>query len=180
MASAGPGAAAGFRLGDLARPISEMEFHLPVRRLDRQRLGATLAAHGYGNPFAGANPTPIEGFLRGFIDLVAVHEGCWYVVDYKSNLLGPSPESYGAEGLDGAMARGGYRLQYLLYVLALHRYLGVRQPGYDYEKHVGGAFYLFLRGVDPEAGMDRGVYFDRPSVACIAAMDACFAEAEPA
>ena len=139
-ASAGPGAAAGFRLRDLARPIAEMEFHLPVQRLDRQRLGATLSAHGYGNPFAGAGPRLVEGFLRGFIDLVAVHEGCWYVVDYKSNLLGPSPDSYGAEGLDGAMARGGYRLQYLLYVLALHRYLSVRQPGYDYEEHVGGAF----------------------------------------
>lgn len=173
-APGGPGAAAGFRLHDLARPISEMEFHLPVRRLDRQRLGATLAAHGYGDPFAGAGPSPIEGFLRGFIDLVAVHDGCWYVVDYKSNLLGPSPDSYGAEGLDGAMARGGYRLQYLLYVLALHRYLSVRHPGYDYEAHVGGVFYLFLRGVDPEAGMDRGVYFDRPSAACIAALDACF------
>ena len=180
VASAGPGAPAGFRLRDLARPIAEMEFHLPVHRLDRQRLGATLAAHGYGNPLAGANPRPVEGFLRGFIDLVAVHDGCWYVVDYKSNLLGPSPESYGAEVLDGAMARGGYRLQYLLYVLALHRYLTVRQPGYDYEDHVGGAFYLFLRGMDPDAGMDRGVYFDRPSAACIAEVDACFAGGAPA
>ena len=176
VASAGPGAGAGFRLDDLARPISEMEFHLPVHRLDRRRLGATLAAHGHGNPIAGADSRPIEGFLRGFIDLVAVHDGCWYVVDYKSNLLGPSPDSYAAEGLGGAMARGGYRLQYLLYVLALHRYLSARQPGYDYESHVGGAFYLFLRGVDPAAGMDRGVFFDRPSAACIAALDACLAE----
>ncbi len=176
VASAGPGAGAGFRLDDLARPISEMEFHLPVHRLDRRRLGATLAAHGHGDPLAGADSRPIEGFLRGFIDLVAMHDGCWYVVDYKSNLLGPSPDSYAAEGLGGAMARGGYRLQYLLYVLALHRYLSARQPGYDYESHVGGAFYLFLRGVDPAAGMDRGVFFDRPSAACIAALDACLAE----
>ena len=174
VASAGPGAAAGFRLRDLARPIVEMEFHLPARRLDRQRLGATLAAHGYGNPFARSSSSPIEGFLRGFIDLVAVHDGCWYVVDYKSNFLGPSLADYGAEGLGDAIARGGYRLQYLLYVLALHRYLSVRQPGYDYEDHVGGAFYLFLRGMDPGAGMDRGVYFDRPSAACIAALDGCF------
>ena len=178
VASTGPGTASGFRLGDLARPISEMEFHLPVQGLDRRRLGATLAAHGYGNPFAGASPRPIDGFLRGFIDLVAVHDGCWYVVDYKSNLLGPSPDGYGPEGLEEAMARGGYRLQYLLYVLALHRHLTVRKPGYDYESHLGGAFYLFLRGVDPAAGMARGVHFDRPSAACIAALDDCFSGRE--
>ena len=187
VAPTGPGAAAGFRLRDLARPIAEMEFHLPAHRLDRQRLGAALAAHGYGNPFVGAEPSageregaplaresPIEGFLRGFIDLVAMHDGCWYVVDYKSNFLGPSLADYGAEGLGDAVARGGYRLQYLLYVLALHRYLSARLPGYEYDTHVGGAFYLFLRGVDPEAGKDRGVYFDRPSAACIAGLDACF------
>ena len=176
----GPGAGAGFQLEGLNRPISEMEFHFPVRGLDRRRLGETLAAHGYGNPLAETSPRPIEGFLRGFIDLVAVHEGCWYVVDYKSNLLGPSPESYGPEELDRAMIRGGYRLQYLLYVLALHRYLTVRQPGYDYERHVGGALYLFLRGMDPSAGMERGVHFDRPSAGCIAALDACFAGGERA
>ena len=63
-ASAGPGVGAGFRLRDLARPIAEMEFHLPAHRLDRQRLGATLAAHGYGNPFARAGE-PSAGEREG-------------------------------------------------------------------------------------------------------------------
>ncbi len=177
VAASGPGSGAGsgFRLAELARPIPEMEFHFPVDGLDRRRLGATLAEHGYDNPFAAAGERRLEGFLRGFIDLVAVHDGCWYVVDYKSNLLGATPDRYAGPHLDEAMRRSGYRLQYLVYLVALHRYLGLRVRDYDYERHVGGAFYLFLRGVDPDVGMDRGIHFDRPSAACIAALDACFA-----
>ena len=176
-ASAGPGSGSGggFRLGELQRPIPEMEFHFPVRGLDRRRLGAILAEHGYENPFTGAGARPVDGFLRGFVDLVAAHEGCWYVVDYKSNQLGPSPDRYAGARLDEAMRHNGYQLQYLVYLVALHRYLALRVPDYDYERHVGGAFYLFLRGVDPEAGMARGIHFDRPSAACMAALDACFA-----
>ena len=185
-ARTGPGSGdlRGFRLGALERPIAEMEFHFPAAGLDRRRLGATLEAHGFGNPLAGSSARPIEGYLRGFIDLVAVHDGCWYVVDYKSNLLGATGDRYAGAHLDDAMGRSGYRLQYLIYLLALHRHLALRLPDYDYERHVGGAFYLFLRGMDPAAGMARGVYFDRPSAACLAAIDACFggapAVAEPA
>ena len=177
VASAGPGSSpgGGFRLGELQRPIPEMEFHFPVRGLDRRRLGAVLAEHGYDNPFTGAGARPVEGFLRGFVDLVAAHQGCWYVVDYKSNQLGPSPDRYVGARLDEAMRHNGYELQYLVYLVALHRYLALRVPDYDYERHLGGAFYLFLRGVDPEAGMERGVHFDRPSAACMAALDACLA-----
>ena len=135
----------------------------------------TLAEHGYDDPFAGAGGRPVEGFLRGFMDLVAVHDGCWYVVDYKSNLLGATADRYAGPHLEDAVRRSGYTLQYLVYLVALHRYLALRVRDYDYERHVGGAFYLFLRGVDPQAGMDRGIHFDRPSAACIAALDACFA-----
>jgi exodeoxyribonuclease V beta subunit len=48
------------------------------------------------------------------------------------------------------MAREAYVLQYLIYTVALHRYLRLRLPDYDYERHFGGVFYLFLRGMRPE------------------------------
>ena len=172
-ASDGPGAGMGFRLGELERPVPEMEFHVPLEGLDRNRFGQALAEYGYANPFDGSRSS-IEGFLRGFIDLVAGHDGVWYVLDYKSNWLGNRAQDYRASGLARAMGEHRYPLQYLLYLVALHRYLAVRLPGYDYDTHVGGAFYLFLRGIDPAAGMDRGIYFDRPSRACIEALDACF------
>jgi exodeoxyribonuclease V beta subunit len=40
----------------------------------------------------------------------------------------------------------------VLYTLALHRLLKVRLPNYDYNQHMGGAVYLFLRGIDGPAG----------------------------
>jgi exodeoxyribonuclease V beta subunit len=63
-----------------------------------------------------------------------------------------------------------YVLQYHFYVLALHRHLRSRIPDYDYERHFGGVVYVFLRGA--VAGSTRGMFFDRPPVALIAAMDA--------
>ena len=176
----------GFRLGDPRPRLVELEFHFPVDGLDHDRLGAVLAEHGYPAPFvragtdaSGEPPARIHGFLRGFIDLVVEHEGRWYVVDYKSNWLGPGPGDYGPEALAEAMRAGGYTLQSLIYLVALHRYLAVRLPRYDREHHVGGAFYLFVRGIDPAAGTRRGVYFDRPSTACLRALDDCFRGSGP-
>ena len=176
----------GFRLADPHRRLVELEFHFPVEGLDRGRLAARMVEHGYPDPFAGAvrtgtgvSPPPIHGFLRGFVDLVVKHDERWYILDYKSNWLGPGPGGYAPEALGAAMREGGYTLQSLIYLVALHRYLGVRLPGYEYERHVGGALYLFVRGIDPAAGMGRGVYFDRPSAECLLALDDCFRSGGP-
>ena len=173
--------AGGFRLADPHRRLVELEFHFPVEGLDRDRLAARMVEHGYPDPFAGAthvgasaSPPPIHGFLRGFVDLVVEHAGRWYVLDYKSNWLGPGAGRLRAGALGAAMREGGYTLQSLVYLVALHRYLAVRLPGYEYERHVGGAFYLFVRGIDPAAGMGRGVHFDRPTAECLHALDDCF------
>ena len=165
-----------FRLGDPLRRLVELEFHFPVAGLNRERLGACLAAYDYPDPFTGmhAQDGAIDGFLRGFVDLVIEHEGRWYVVDYKSNWLGPTPDDYAPPAPEAAMRERGYTLQYLIYLVALHRYLALRLPDYDPERHIGGAFYLFVRGIDPAAGMTRGVYGDRPSAACLRALDDCF------
>ena len=172
-AAEGPGVGKGFRLSDLEHAVPEMEFHLPLEGLDRRRLGEALADHGHDNPFAGSRSN-IDGYLRGFIDLVAGHDGVWYVLDYKSNWLGSRLDDYRPAGISKAMRHHRYPLQYLLYLVALNRYLSGRLSGYHYDRHIGGAFYLFLRGIDPAAGMDRGVYFDRPSRASIEDLDACF------
>ena len=118
----------------------------------------------------------IDGFLHGFIDLVARHDGRWYVIDYKSNWLGPDLASYSDAAIAESMRHHGYHLQYLLYLTALHRLLALRLPGYDYDRHIGGAFYLFLRGMRPNAP-GSGVFHDQPSRACIEAINACFGEA---
>ena len=182
----GPSDGAGFRLAESVARIAEMEFHFPVTDLVRGRLAECLEAHDYPHPLgneaghggAGVR-APIDGYLRGFVDLTVVHEGRWYIIDYKSNWLGANPAHYAPAALRRATFASGYPLQYLIYVVALHRHLEVRLPGYDYDLHMGGVFYLYVRGIDPAAGMSRGVYFDRPPRACIQMLDDCFRGTAP-
>ena len=98
--------------------------------------------------------------LRGFMDLVVEQGGRFYILDWKSNHLGNSVEDYGDGGMRREMERNFYQLQYLLYAVALDNYLRLRIPDYDYERHFGGVFYVFLRGVD---GKGNGIFADRPS-----------------
>lgn len=62
-------------------------------------------------------------------------------------------------------------MQYLIYSLALHRYLKLRLPDYDPERHLGGVYYLFLRGMKLEWGQ-TGVFADCPSTDLLDAFDA--------
>ena len=60
----------------------------------------------------------------------------------------------------------------MLYLLALHRLLRSRLgDGYDPEQHLGGAVYVFLRGL---RGPAAGTVFDRPDTALIEALDGMF------
>src|SRR5690606_27318578 len=151
----------------LEQRIDEMEFYYPVTRLDAAELKRLLLAHDFGSPairqaIGRLSFDDLRGFLKGYIDLVFEAGGRYYIADYKSNWLGGSREHYRQPALEQEMADAGYYLQYLLYLVALHRYLGARLPGYSYERHVGGVYYLFLRGMDPAAGCEYGVFHDRP------------------
>jgi exodeoxyribonuclease V beta subunit len=69
-------------------------------------------------------------------------------VDYKTNrpFTGDiDAAQYDQPTMAAAMLREHYPLQALLYLVALHRYLRWRQPGYRPDTHLGGAMYLFLR-----------------------------------
>jgi exodeoxyribonuclease V beta subunit len=159
-----------------ARRLDELEFTYPLVGFDLAGLGRVLGAHGFGDgPFAaslaGLKFGNVTGFMRGFIDLVFEADGRYWLVDYKSNWLGPTLDDYRAERLPPAIARAAYWLQYLIYTVVLHRLLRCRLPGYDYDAYVGGVFYLFLRGMTPELGAAAGVFHDRPSRALVDALD---------
>jgi exodeoxyribonuclease V beta subunit len=168
-----------------SRKCAEMEFTFPVAA-DTGGRAPPLSANGLANVFrkrdglprgyadrvAALDFAPLAGFLRGFIDLVFEHDGRFYVVDYKSNHLGPSPEDYTRRALEPVMSAHHYFLQYHLYAVALHRFLRARQPDYDFSRHFGGVFYLFLRGMSRERGPGTGVYFDRPDEECLTTLSA--------
>ncbi|WP_421246374.1 exodeoxyribonuclease V subunit beta [Aeromonas sanarellii] len=164
------------RLRDLApeRKQVELEFFLPMGRVTAPALTALCQRHDPlsrgGKPLGFAT---VQGMLKGFIDLVFEWQGRWYLLDYKSNHLGMSPADYGRPALESAMVEHRYDLQYQLYSLALHRLLALRLPGYDFDRHFGGVFYLFLRGM-PQGG----IFHARPSRELVLGLDRLFREGD--
>ena len=104
------------------------------------------------------------------------HEGRFYVADYKSNHLGNELAHYAPARLGASIAEHRYDLQYALYTVALARLLRARLGDtYDYDTHVGGVYYLYLRGMRAAAGPAHGVFHARPPRALVEALDALFA-----
>ena len=150
----------------------ELEFLLAAHRVHIGSLDRILTR----KILPGRERTPLQdlhvnGMLKGFIDLVFEFQGKYYVLDYKSNHLGENTRAYQANTMVRAILSHRYDLQYVLYTLALHRLLKARLPEYRYQKDMGGAIYLFLRGIDKN---HNGVYGDRPPAALIEKLDSIF------
>ena len=164
----------GIALADLANKdcIKEMPFYLAIREhFDVEAFNRALKAHHH-LPSEPLQFEQIQGMVRGSIDLVFRHNGKYYIVDYKSNFLGSSLADYNENALKKEMLHSHYDWQYLIYTLALHRYLQSVVPDYDYARDFGGVFYLFLRGMNGEP--ESGVFYDRPSVELITELDGVF------
>ncbi|WP_119716881.1 UvrD-helicase domain-containing protein [Cognatilysobacter tabacisoli] len=165
----------GVRLADVPsdarRAEIEFQFALAPTRVDAllallHRHGLLAARQGFGAR------RRLEGLMTGLIDLTYVHDGRWYVLDYKSNRL----PGYAPAQLAEAMAHSEYELQALIYTLALHRWLRFRLgDGYDYARDFGGARYLFCRGLDATRADAPGVHAWRFDPGLVHALDALFA-----
>ena len=150
--------------------LNELSFDFALDQLDIDALNQFL------QEASRVRPEPISalsfrGLITGVIDLVFEFEGSYYLADYKSNFLGASLEDYVPERLDQAMLDRRYDLQSMLYSIALHRYLAQRLPDYDYDRHFGGSYYLFLRAMRPHSGARYGVHFHRPDLARLQKLD---------
>jgi exodeoxyribonuclease V beta subunit len=166
----------GTRLAALAPSarVAEMEFHLALSPAGVDALLALLHAHDLVPARRGFGQRQrLEGLLTGRIDLIYEAGGRYYVLDYKSNLLA----DYGAATVDRAVREGEYDLQYLLYTVALHRWLRFRLgAAYAPEQHLGGVRYLFCRGLDRDDPALPGVHARTLPVALIEAVDALWRE----
>ncbi len=161
------------RVGERERPFEVRHLADALRHSDLENVQA------YAREVERIKPKRMAGFLAGFIDLVFTVNGKWYLMDYKTNQLGPSSADYTPNRLGQAMADHDYILQYHLYLLALDRYLKQRLPGYSYEQHFGGILYLFMRGFDGKPEASQGVYRDRPNLNVLKAMSSAFMEEAP-
>ncbi len=177
--------------------LAELSFELPLaggdhpsgqaRLADLAELWARSRHEGPGVDLAGyaarlSDPTlapELRGYLTGSLDLVFRAEGPsgaprFFLVDYKTNRLAGNDEPltawhYRPAALAEEMYRAHYPLQALFYLVALHRYLRWRLPGYRPEVNLGGALYLFVRGMlGPAAplvdGHPCGVFSWQPPV----------------
>lgn len=97
-----------------------------------------------------------EGFIKGVIDLVFQYRGKYYIIDWKSNWLGPSNEDYGLSQLHQSMTEHHYFLQAKIYQEALKRFL-VHVERKPFEECFGGIIYFYLRGL--EQGKQTGIFF---------------------
>ena len=162
-----------FRIGT-AHCVKEMEFYFPLRDIYPARLMSVLERSEHGREREEQKKLhfpPVRGFLKGFIDLVFEYNGQYYLADWKSNDLGNCYECYTPELLKKEIIKSFYDVQYLIYSVALHQYLKKRLPGYVYEKHFGGVYYFFLRGINAKAGKTNGIYFNRPTESFIKQME---------
>ena len=163
--------------------LNELEFHFPLAKVDSHDCANLFRAHNVvgGEPWyamvEGYGFQMFKGFLKGFVDLVFMRDGRYFVVDWKSNYLGNYHGAYDHVAMTQSMLQSGYILQYHLYSLALHRYLGTRLDGYDYERHFGGVFYVYLRGVTKESN-NTGLFWDRPTKELMQDLDALFSVTE--
>jgi len=159
-------------LASLGTLRPELEFWFESRNVSTRAMDKLVTQYTLN----GADRPQVDGgrfngMLKGFIDLVFEHNGQYYVLDYKSNYLGDNDSAYTDQAMGEAILERRYDLQYVLYLLALHRLLKARLPDYDYDQHIGGAVYLFLRGIHAPGA---GAFTDKPPRALIEQLDAMF------
>ncbi len=150
--------------------LAEFPFYLSLSDhvLAIQRIHQLYAEHGID--MLDFNPANSARYLTGSIDLVYFDGQRYHIADYKSNFLGTDQSHYVETEIKQSMSQASYWLQAGLYLVALHRYLTVHMQDYDIEKHLGGASYLYLRGMNGQA--QQGFYHWKPEAEFILRLDA--------
>ncbi len=156
------------------KTLRESEFYFPMQGEGTNALAKLLTDHRNSAqrndsvksrfPVMLPNYKKLSGMMHGFIDLIFEHQGKYYLCDYKSSHLGDSYQDYQPQALLENVEKNYYDLQYLIYSLALHRYLKQTLVDYDVEQHFGGVYYFYLRGMTTQSqyhveGISTGVYF---------------------
>jgi exodeoxyribonuclease V beta subunit len=175
----------------ISQTLRETEFYFPMHKTLPVNLANILTAHRQAyhtlvnknsklsaNIVAAVHLPPyqkLNGMMHGFIDLVFCHQDKYYLCDYKSSHLGNSFSDYQQTSLVENIEKNHYDLQYLIYSLALHRYLQQRLPNYNIEQHFGGVYYLYLRGMSKESQHTQsGVFYRKITSQELTALDQLF------
>jgi exodeoxyribonuclease V beta subunit len=171
----------GIKLSDIGfdSRLSELEFLFPMENFNSKRFreifkGQSLYCDKIYEKLID-NYSDAGGMMKGFVDLIFVYGGKYYIADWKSNHLGDQDSDYVYDRLIDEMDKHNYYLQYYIYTAALHRYLRHRMPDYVYEKHIGGVYYFFVRGMNSNSPDKTGIFIDRPKEDVVEKLDKYFA-----
>jgi len=109
---------------DPIRMIYETEFILPAKRAPQ------IEGISYR-----------DGYIHGIIDLLFEKGGRVYLIDWKTNWLGPDCSYYTKDNLERAMNDHLYNIQAQIYSAAANQYLQKIGKG-----TIAAIYYLFMRG----------------------------------
>lgn len=168
-----------FCLADLnwQQTLREAEFYFPLSQSKTGLLMKVLKQHRNQNqPIYLPTASELDGMMHGFIDLIFEFNGRYYLADYKSTHLGYQVEDYNFCALEQNNQQHFYDLQYLIYCLALHRYLAKRVYHYQPEVHFGGVYYLYLRGMAQSNHQPYGVYHRKIDSQLLAELEQVFGD----
>ncbi|MCD8284030.1 MAG: UvrD-helicase domain-containing protein [Opitutae bacterium] len=91
----------------------------------------------------------IDGFMHGFIDLVARVGERFFIADWKTNRIvarNSRQTTISEADLANEIVANGYALQWMVYAVALRKFLKkIYGDAYDHNKHFGGILYVFVR-----------------------------------
>jgi exodeoxyribonuclease V beta subunit len=138
--------------------MAELEFNFPVHEFQTRQL---MELSTPDTPFHLQKGKSWQGLMNGKIDFIGKQGEQFYLIDWKSNHLGYESASYNEPALQEAMDANNYHLQYYIYLVALYKYLKGRLPDFEYDRHIGGVFYLFVRGI--RSGASQGIFYRKPS-----------------
>lgn len=156
-----------FKLKEIPKQkrINELEFDFPISKLVTEQLNQLSSEH-FNIGTKPNNQKAVDGLMNGKIDLFFEHNNKYYILDWKSNYLGYNPElHYHSEALQNAMNENNYHLQYLIYSVAIKKYLSSRLGSFNYETQFGGVIYLFLRGIRKDH--QYGIFTTKPTLEII-------------
>ncbi len=159
---------------DENRVLKEMGFYFRLLKSTTSQINDILAEETLYSPLSHLE---MEGYLTGYVDLIFQFNGRFYIADYKTNWLGDRLDDYGYDQMSDCIRSHNYGLQYWIYTLVLHRYLSRWYPGYQYEDHFGGVFYLFVRGMKKER-QTNGVFYTKPDPAVLDQLGRCLGGAD--
>lgn len=141
-------------LNSIPKKMHELEFNLLINNsVNIAKDLSTILGRYFGeeHQFSQAcrSLNKIEhGFLVGFIDLFFEYDGKFWVLDYKTNTLNNYKYTILSDDTEilQSMADHHYYLQYILYLVAIKRYLEQSHDIVDASHLIGGAVYFYVRG----------------------------------